>query len=311
MTTIYDIARAVGCSPSTVSKYITKHGYVSEALGKRIASTMTKLDYHYNGVARALSTSTNHQIGVMVPFMDHPYFQGLVNAICIAAAKENKEVTIFTTEFTPAKEQQCIQALAHRLIGSLIITSHTLPCQQIIAASAGRPVVFCENITDPAVTAVAIDRTTALTALFQSFQKRGKDSIGCLFIRRAEESVTTAETLAAYQQVFGHPLKPSLVRYHCWTFEEGQRAGQSLLNTNPHLQAILTESDVTAAGVAKLVGSPVVIGQGNQLLSRLLNFSSIDQHLDLIGQQAVALTSRDEQPTKEKVKFDLIWRRND
>ncbi|MGM9906687.1 LacI family DNA-binding transcriptional regulator [Limosilactobacillus sp.] len=46
MTSIYDIARAVGCFSSTFLKYITKHGCVSEALGKRIASAMTKLDYH-------------------------------------------------------------------------------------------------------------------------------------------------------------------------------------------------------------------------------------------------------------------------
>lgn len=54
MTTIYDIAKKVGCAPSTVSKYITKHGYVSQAMGQKIASAMRELNYHYNGVARWL-----------------------------------------------------------------------------------------------------------------------------------------------------------------------------------------------------------------------------------------------------------------
>lgn len=130
MTTIYDIAKRVGCAPSTVSKYITKHGYVSDQLGKRIATAMAELDYHYNGIARALSTNSNNRIGVMVPFLDHPYFQGLVNAICSAAATADKEVTIFTTEYAPAKEEKCLADLEHRMIDSLIVTSHALPAQQ-------------------------------------------------------------------------------------------------------------------------------------------------------------------------------------
>lgn len=309
MTTIYDIAKRVGCVPSTVSKYITKHGYVSDRLGKRIAAAMAELDYHYNGIARALSTSTNNRIGVMVPFLDHPYFQRLVNAICSAAAAVDKEVTIFTTEYAPAKEEKCLADLEHRMIDSLIVTSHALPAQQINARSAGRPIVFCQTVDDPAIRSVDIDRTTALVDLFQALKDRGQDQIGCLFIRRPAQSVTTTETLAAYQQVFGHKLAPAKVRYHCRTFDDGQRVGQALLAANPGLQVVLTESDVSAAGVVQLASPLSVIGQGNQLFSRLLNFSSIDQHLDEIGRQAVALTQPDQPVTKEKVKFDIIWRK--
>lgn len=86
MTTIYDVAKAVGCAPSTVSKYITKNGYVSQQMADKISAAMVKLDYHYNGIARSLSTSTNNRIGIMVPFLDHPYFQSLINAISTAAA---------------------------------------------------------------------------------------------------------------------------------------------------------------------------------------------------------------------------------
>ncbi|WP_367329322.1 LacI family DNA-binding transcriptional regulator [Limosilactobacillus sp.] len=72
MTTIYDIAKLVGCAPSTVSKYITKHGYVSQALGEKIAAAMRDLDYHYNGIARILSTNSSNRIGVMVPLPRPP-----------------------------------------------------------------------------------------------------------------------------------------------------------------------------------------------------------------------------------------------
>lgn len=90
MTTIYDVAKEVGCAPSTVSKYITKNGYVSQQMGHRITAAMKKLDYHYNGMARNLSMRTNNRLGNMVPYLDHPYFQGLVNSISIEATKDNQ-----------------------------------------------------------------------------------------------------------------------------------------------------------------------------------------------------------------------------
>ena len=44
MTTIYDVAKEVGCAPSTVSKYITKHGNVSKKMAAKIDRAMVKLD---------------------------------------------------------------------------------------------------------------------------------------------------------------------------------------------------------------------------------------------------------------------------
>lgn len=206
MTTIYDIAKKVGCAPSTVSKYITKHGYVSQAMGQKIASAMRELNYHYNGVARALSTSTNNRIGVMVPFLDHPYFQGLVAAIACAASDVNKTITIFPTAYSVDSERQYIAELEHRLIDGLIITSHALSYQEIIKADTDRPIVFCETIADPAVRSVNVDRYTTFIKLFQTLKEQGYERIGCLFIRQPQRSITTRETLSAYQQVFGKSI---------------------------------------------------------------------------------------------------------
>lgn len=309
MTTIYDIAKLVGCAPSTVSKYITKHGYVSQALGEKIAAAMRDLDYHYNGIARILSTNSSNRIGVMVPFLDHPYFQSLVNAITMAATTD-QEVTILPTAYSPVKERCCLDELEHRLIDSLIITSHTLSYQEITPYGKKHPIVFCETIPDPTARSVHIDRQAVLTELFQTLRHRHLNRIGCLFIRPAKESVTTTETLAAYQQVFGHPLSPDLVRYHCRSFADSQRLTTELLATTPNLQVILTESDISAAGARQVAGPKVVvIGQGNQVLSQLLGFPSIDQHLDTIGQQAVSLTQPDQPASIEKIKFDIIWRK--
>lgn len=312
MTTIYDIAKKVGCAPSTVSKHITKHGYVSQAMGKKIATAMQELNYHYNGIARALSTSTSNRIGIVVPFLDHPYFQGLVNAISEALAKAGKEVVIFPTRYAIASEQRALSELVHHLIDGLIITSHALPRHEINKYQVHGTIVFCESSTDPAIKSVEIDRATAMTDLFLAFKKRRLTRLGLFFIRRPENSVTTTETLATYHQVFNCHPAPDFIRYHCRNFADGQKAARQMLAAQPAIQAILTESDISAAGAQQEITRQdkdiQVAGQGNHLLSSLLNFSSIDQHLPEIGQQAVDLVLDQADNPQKVIKFNFIDR---
>lgn len=313
MTAIYDIAKKVGCAPSSVSKYITKHGYVSQALGEKIAQAMVDLDYHYNGLARNLSNGTNNRIGVIVPFLSHPYFQQLITAISKEAVQRGKEVVIMPTAYNAEKEKAYLEELEHNLVGSLIITSHALPIATCNAYSKFGPVVFCKDANDTPDNCITTNRERVYEEVFKKLKHLGKSHIGLLFIRTESESLTTAETLEAYRQVFKANPPKELVRYAGHTFEDGAAAMEEFHDTDSSIQAVLTESDVSAAGAVKYARSHkipvIVIGQGNQLISKLLNFSSIDQHLTEIGQKAVALaTETAYQGKSATVKFDIHWR---
>lgn len=313
MTTIYDIAKKVGCAPSSVSKYITKHGYVSQALGEKIAQAMVDLDYHYNGLARNLSNGTNNRIGVMVPFLSHPYFQQLITAISMAATQSGKEVVIMPTVYDPAKEKRYLEELEHNLVGSLIITSHALPTATCAAYRKFGPIVFCKDANDAPGSCIVTNREQVYRDVFTKLQRLGKTHIGLLFIRTAKESRTTAETLSAYRHIFKTEPPKELVRYAGHTFEDGAAAMEAFYSADSNIQAVLTESDVSAAGAFKNAQAHklpvIVIGQGNQLISRLLGFSSIDQHLAEIGEKAVNLVL-DDDPRESNllVNFDVHWR---
>lgn len=314
MTTIYDVAKEVGCAPSTVSKYITKHGYVSHQLGLKIATAMQKLDYHYNGLARNLSTNTNNRIGIIVPFLNHPYFQGLVSAISEAAVALGTEVVIFPTKYDVNQEKYYLTELEHQLVRGLIITSHALPYQKIASYKRFGEIVFCENLADPSIKSVNINRYSVFINLFQTLKKQGKRNIGLLLIRPASLSITTSDTLKAYHEVFGYPIASDLIQYHGCTAQDGQKAIAKILTKKPDLQILLTEGDASAAGALKYLQTNgfnhvTVIGQGNSLLSQLLNFSSIDQHISQISQKAVSLVLNQSEREKEDVSFNIIWRK--
>ncbi|MRN06512.1 LacI family DNA-binding transcriptional regulator [Lactobacillus sp. 0.1XD8-4] len=310
MSTIYDVAKEAGCAPSSVSKFITKHGYVSNKLGNKITAAMAKLDYHYNGLARNLSTKTNNRIGVIVPFLDHPYFQGLVNAIILEASKISKEVVILPTAYNANREQQYLQELEHNMVSSLIITSHSLPYAKIYPYQRFGKIVFCENSNHQQTRCVFNNRKEIFEKLFTTLKQKEITNFGFMFIRNPQDSKTTKETFEAFKKIFNHYPQPERIIYNCRTAEDGKNGYLKLKRTIPNLQIVLSESDISAAGAYQARGNSdtLIIGQGNQLVSKLLRFTSIDQHLDETGILALKLATEATSTMKEKVNFDIIWR---
>jgi len=76
--TIYDIARELDLSPSTVSRAFTKPGRVSAKTEKRIREAAAKLGYRSNPMARALLTGRTRMLGLMVSDLTNPVFFRMV-----------------------------------------------------------------------------------------------------------------------------------------------------------------------------------------------------------------------------------------
>ena len=83
MTTIYDIAKAAGVSPTTVSRVLNNYPDVSAKTKEKITKTMKELDYIPSTSARSLSTKRSYLIGVLFDEslnvgIKHPYFAGVI-----------------------------------------------------------------------------------------------------------------------------------------------------------------------------------------------------------------------------------------
>ena len=76
--TIYDIARELNLSPSTVSRALNKPGRVSAKTEERIRDAAAKLGYRSNPMARALPTGRTRMLGLVVSDVTNPVFFHLV-----------------------------------------------------------------------------------------------------------------------------------------------------------------------------------------------------------------------------------------
>ena len=66
MTTIRDVAKLAGVSPSTASRVLHDSDMISEATKKKVRQAMKELDYSPNYLAQNLANKSNNMIGIVL-----------------------------------------------------------------------------------------------------------------------------------------------------------------------------------------------------------------------------------------------------
>jgi len=80
-TTITDIARELGLSPSTVSRALNNHPGISEKTRKAVVKLARKKNYQPNLLALHLLQKKTNTIGVIVPEISSFFFSSIINGI--------------------------------------------------------------------------------------------------------------------------------------------------------------------------------------------------------------------------------------
>ena len=72
--TIYDIARACGVSPATVSRVVSNSGYpVSERTRQLVLQTARQLHYTPNLLGKSLKAQKSRDLGIIIPNISNSY----------------------------------------------------------------------------------------------------------------------------------------------------------------------------------------------------------------------------------------------
>jgi len=290
MSNIRDVAKRSGHSVSTVSRVINNLSYVADDTKQDILQAMEELDYHPNDVARALSTGKTYMVGVVLPYIDIPYFQKLVSAITEAAFKENYQVTLLPSDYNAKNEIKYLEMLKHQSFDGLIFTSRTIPFEKIMEYQQYGTITCCEDTFDYPISCAYTNREESYTKVFDLLRRLKFEHIGVTLTRSEEYSQSTRQTKGSYEKVFGKKITPKHLYMGTQGYSEGVKAAKYLVERDPKLQVVFANSDQVAAGVLselhKMNIDIPVIGQEDLDYSRLMNFSTIDHKLIEIGEYA-------------------------
>lgn len=120
--TIYDIAKGIGFSPSTVSRALNDHPGVNEVTKKLILDSATKLGYRSNIFASSLRTSRTNTIGVIVPRLNSSFMSSVIAGIEKVANENGYNILINQSLESYEKEVANAKTLFNSRIDGLLVS---------------------------------------------------------------------------------------------------------------------------------------------------------------------------------------------
>jgi LacI family transcriptional regulator len=121
-TTIIDIAKVLGISPSTVSRALNNSSEINAHTRQEILRVANELDYRPNFLAQSLNRGETHTIGVVIPDIQRPFFAGVVAGIQKVATEAGYRVMICQSNESHHTETLNVQALVTSRVDGLLIS---------------------------------------------------------------------------------------------------------------------------------------------------------------------------------------------
>ena len=176
--TIYDVAKATGVSPSTVSRALNRPGRLKEATERRIRDAAAELGYRINPMARALPTGKTGTLALLVSDITNPVYFDVVRGAERVATANGLTLVFAESQESPELELATAERLMTSVDGLFLVASR-LTDDQISELAAVKPLVVANRLV-PGVTAVVPDPRPGISAALDQLAEFGHRRIAYL-----------------------------------------------------------------------------------------------------------------------------------
>ncbi|WP_316769963.1 LacI family DNA-binding transcriptional regulator [Pedobacter frigiditerrae] len=304
LTTIYDIASALGITVSTVSRALRDFPGTSESTRKTVIDMAAKLDYRPNKLASALKSGKTFIIGIIVPSIEAHFFASIIHSIEDELKESGYSIIVCQSSESRAKEVKGLNTLLETQVDGIMAslaletTDDVSHFQEVI--NQNKPLILFDRVHDSLkVPTVTINDFRAGFLAASHLIERGYKRIA--FVTTSHKIKIFGERLEGYKQAL---RMNNMAIYHediilgGLSIKDGRFGVSKLLRNENRPDAIIAGDDFTALGVARKLREsglepPVigVMGFANEVFSSYVSpsLSTVDQHPDLIGKECVRL----------------------
>lgn len=260
--TIYDIARELNVSPTTVSRALNDHFSIGKETTKAVKKLAQELGYRPNTIASSLRKNKTNTIGVITSWINRPFISSLISGIENVANQAGCNVIISQSTDSYEKEVANAKTLYSSRVDGLIVSlametqdyEHFQRFQK-----QGIPVVFVDRVSyEMEANRVIIDN---FAAGFKATEHL--ISMGCKRIAHFAGSQLRniyKERQDGYREALKKhklPVEEELIMYSKLSMEEGTKCTEHLLKLPHPPDAIFSANDsaaVSAIQYAKKAG---------------------------------------------------------
>lgn len=151
---IYDIAKSLSVSASTVSRALQDHPRISLEVRRKVQKKAQELNYKPNRMAVNLKLGKSNTIGVVVPNINRNFFSSVIDGIEEEAYKAGYDVLICQSQESYEKEKKVINSLAQGKVDGVIAS----------IASGTREYSHYNSLENYDIPLVLFDRTSSEVA---------------------------------------------------------------------------------------------------------------------------------------------------
>ncbi|HET6165506.1 MAG TPA: LacI family DNA-binding transcriptional regulator [Marmoricola sp.] len=290
--TIYDVARAAGVAPSTVSRAFSRPDRVNAETAERIRLVAAELGYRTNPLARALPTGKTSMIALASSDITNPYYFEIIRGAQGAAAERGYTTLLADSQESMRLEREALDR-AIPTVDGIVLASTRMSDSAIRMMAKQRPVIVVNrDITD--VPSVVTDHPMSVRQAVDHLEELGHRRITYLAGPEAAWANgmrwRTLRTYAAEHDLQVHRLGP-----YSPTVAGGVRAAMDF--AQQRTTAVIAYNDLIAIGFinrltamgASLPGDVSVVGFDNIFTSALVTpgLTTVAPPLRTLGAMAV------------------------
>jgi len=302
-TTIYDIAKELNITVSTVSRALSGFSAISETTRAAVIAMAKKLNYSPNRLASALKSGKTYIIGVIVPSVQAHFFASIIHSIEGELKNSDYRVILYQSNESVENEINGVKTLLEAQVDG-IIASMSLETEDISHFSEiikqNKPLIIFDRVNvNLNVPTVTLDDFKAGYIATQHLIEKGYKNIA--IITTIHQIKIFSDRLNGYKAALKDnnlPVLDSNIILGSLSIKDGRFGASKLMCLAHKPDAIIAGDDFTALGVInklkEIDETPPkigVIGFANEAFSAYItpNLSTIDQHANQMGSECAKM----------------------
>ena len=146
--TIYDIARVLNLTASTVSRSLNGNSRINEDTRKLVVAKAREMNYRANSLASNLRKGKSQTIGIVVPRINQSFFSNVIAGIESITNEENYNLIISQSNESHEKEIKGVNTLINQHVDCIVIS----------VAAEGDNYPHLQNVIDHQIQLIQFDR---------------------------------------------------------------------------------------------------------------------------------------------------------
>ncbi|MGR3491008.1 MAG: LacI family DNA-binding transcriptional regulator [Shimia sp.] len=124
--TSFDVARLAGVSRAAVSRVFTPGSPVSDEMSAKVRAAADALGYRPNTLARSLNTGRTRMVGLLVAYLDNPFYAEAVEKLSLELQARGHHVLLFMATPTVTDTDRVVREIIDRQVDGIILASVTM-----------------------------------------------------------------------------------------------------------------------------------------------------------------------------------------